>query len=180
MNHRFERQEIQAGKAFTLETCPCGAISRRYQAGRYYQLPDGAFGQHAPPCTRELKAVVAPVPRQIKAKDLKAFLTVQSPAVTEQIKPREVVQVAVKPETYLSRPGLLLSRGGPYSDAEKEVLGIAKKLTEPEATLKDALIIINVLYEDLAAAGIRSNGRQMAGRFLYSNGYTQTVKNLQA
>lgn len=42
----------------------------------------------------------------------------------------------------------------------------------------DAMLMIRILYEDLVINGINSKARQMAGRFLYSEGYQEFVKNL--
>lgn len=52
-------------------------------------------------------------------------------------------------------------------------------LTESDARLKDAYVIINLLYEEMVVAGVNSKGRQMAGRLLYSAGYAETVKQLE-
>ncbi len=47
------------------------------------------------------------------------------------------------------------------------------------AQLKDAYIIINLLYEEAVTAGLRTPGRAMAGRLLYSAGYGETVKQIE-
>lgn len=47
------------------------------------------------------------------------------------------------------------------------------------ARLKDALVIINVLFEEMVTAGMRTPGRAMAGRMLFSNGYEETVKQIE-
>jgi hypothetical protein len=52
-------------------------------------------------------------------------------------------------------------------------------IAEPDARLKDAYIIINLLFEEMVTAGMITKGRQMAGRLLYSAGYAETVKYLE-
>lgn len=46
-------------------------------------------------------------------------------------------------------------------------------IPEADARLKEALIIVHLLYEDLVGNDIRSKSRQIAGRFLYSQKYQE-------
>lgn len=47
------------------------------------------------------------------------------------------------------------------------------------AQLNDAYVILNIMYEEMAKAGLRTKGREMAGRLLYSNGYREVVKEME-
>lgn len=53
------------------------------------------------------------------------------------------------------------------------------KIDEAGARLKDAMILINLMYEDLVKHDVYSNSRRMAGRFLYSQGYEEIVKSVE-
>lgn len=53
------------------------------------------------------------------------------------------------------------------------------RMNNHEARLHEALVLINVMYEDMVVNGLRTAGRSMAGRFLYSAGYTEVVKELE-
>jgi hypothetical protein len=52
------------------------------------------------------------------------------------------------------------------------------KLTSPEARLLESLTIINLMYEDMVVNNIRTKSRDIAGRFLHSQGYSETIKQL--
>lgn len=47
------------------------------------------------------------------------------------------------------------------------------------ANLKDSLMMIRLMYEDMIKHDVNTKSREMAGRFLYSNGYDQICKELQ-
>jgi hypothetical protein len=49
---------------------------------------------------------------------------------------------------------------------------------EAKARLKESIVIIRLMYEDLVKNDIASNARRIAGGFLYSQGYEQLVKEL--
>lgn len=55
----------------------------------------------------------------------------------------------------------------------------AKRNDDLEARLKDAYVIINLLYEEAVTAGRMTTGRRMAGTLLYSAGYQEKVKELE-
>lgn len=49
-----------------------------------------------------------------------------------------------------------------------------------KARLKDSLIILRLMYEDMIKNDVNTKSREMAGRFLYSEGHDQIVKELQS
>ncbi len=54
-----------------------------------------------------------------------------------------------------------------------------QELTQKDAaTVHDLLVILNLMYEDMHKFNVKTKSRDMAGRFLYSNGYIETVEKL--
>lgn len=52
------------------------------------------------------------------------------------------------------------------------------KLSPMEAVTRDSVIIIQVMYEEMVKSGMYTKGRNMAGSFLYSQGYKTLVDEL--
>jgi hypothetical protein len=59
-------------------------------------------------------------------------------------------------------------------------LPVKSALTETEARLRDALVIIKLLYEDLVKNNVNSTARNMAGRYLYCSEHQELIKNLDS
>ena len=51
-------------------------------------------------------------------------------------------------------------------------------LTDNEARLKESIVLIRLMFEDMIKNDVVTKSREMAGRFLYSNGYAEMVKHL--
>jgi len=140
----------------------------------------------------------SPPPSPIKASDMKDLMT-----PTEDAEP---VRVKVKPEALARRKAEFQSKGLPWPphfteemkaaeiervqklvaphearyQAEQAAKRQAIPLTETEARLKDAYIILNLMYREMVEAGLQTQGRRMAGRLLYSVDYEEVVKKLES
>jgi hypothetical protein len=143
----------------------------------------------------------------IRLQDGMQFSVINGKKVSAQPAPDEPVRtsprITLKPEAILRRNEELRSKGldwPPHFTEEQkkeEIQRVAElmaphearyqvaqalkqpAIAEPDARLKDAYVIINLLFEEMVTAGINSKGRQMAGRLLYSAGYAETVKYLE-
>jgi len=138
--------------------------------------------------TNGKKVVSAPGP--IKAADLKDFIVPEAP------------RIRVKPEAIERRKAEFAGKGldwpprmtedqmaaetervrqlmAPH-EARYQAAQAMKNNGEMDARLKDAYIIINLLYQESVAAGRMTPARRMAGTLLYSAGYQEIVKKLES
>ena len=119
------------------------------------------------PETMQPRVTVKPEALARRKEELKSKGLDWPPHFTEEQKQAEISRVAE----------LMAPHEARYQaqQAVKRISGI----TEPEARLKDAYVIINLLFEEMVEAGMQTKGRQIAGRLLYSAGYAETVKHLE-
>lgn len=178
--HQFEKNHVQPGHS-VIERCECGLVSKRFASGiRHYQQADGVFKQgEAPTCTldgqRESILRVKPEVQAMRKAASKALANGEPlrspPDMTKEQQDAQVARVKKLTEPHEAR---YQARQTLKTTQERPDL-----MSEAEARLKDAYILINVLFEEIVTAGMRTPGRQMAGRLLYSAGYAEIVKNLE-
>lgn len=56
---------------------------------------------------------------------------------------------------------------------------LSKRMTQEDAIVKDAFMIIRLMYEDMINHNVATKSREMAGRFLYSQRYEEVVKAIE-
>lgn len=180
MSHRFEKKEIPEDAKYVEEICACGAKRRRYASGAwaYYDEHGAVTPFNRSICTREPGPIQKPRPATPKKieRTPKEKPTPRRPS--QQFIPGGTifdVSPEKKAERIAERENMTCGRLAP---AAAPVVAL-QNLTSAEAQMKDAYVIINLLYADLVAAGLWTRGRQMAGRLLYSAGYTETLKVLE-
>ena len=200
MRHRFNRVEIPEGRTWEWETCIyCGVQRQRHRNGVcLFRQGDGTLKPKSDPCkwkqlsvddrvtpgvpiveercaTEEgasLSLIAAPVPTYAKGtvdSGGKVFVNFGSGG--------EILPLRELPKKYADADEAVRNRR--FSPRVPTPASPPIRLTDVEARLKDAYVIIQVLYEDAVTAGLRSAGRQMAGRLLYSAGYQETIKHLE-
>lgn len=160
MYHRFIPQEIPQGKKFVIEFCVCGAASRRYTEGRFYEQTDGTYGKKPLACTRTQSLSADEVRRAGEDLAETIELPLQLPARSEGRR-FDIGKLALP--TKIGRAVVTNNR-----------------LTPIESQLLDAYIILNIMFEDMVSAGVRTQGREMAGRLLYSAGYQKALKEIES
>lgn len=205
--HSFAKKQIPEGIKFVDETCACGARRRKYASGAsaYFQADGTIMPTPTPPHIegvsderREPKepAPAEHLPRRGRPPGKRpsqnhvpggTIFAVSDEKKAERVREREkeikkvlewpASMTKEKQDAEVKRVKDLMA---PHEERyQREQLAKVGIVAEHDARLKDAYVIINLLYADLVAARIWSVGRRMAGTFLYSAGYTAYVKQIE-
>lgn len=144
--------------------------SIRLQDGMHFSVINGKRVVSASPFTNavveEPRVTVKPAPLETNQKEFTAKGLDWPPSMTKEQQDAEIKRVQE----------LMAPHEARY---QAEQAAKRNNLAEGDARLKDAYIVINLLYADLVAAGLWTPGRRMAGTLLYSACYAETVKKLE-
>lgn len=203
--HKFIKEDIQSvemsreGK-FTY-ACACGLRMVKYKSGAsaYYNF-EGKLQSTTPyECNIEYVRGYVPKKKESKTFDgivdkltVEALVEAKRPVVTFIIEEAPLVIDEKLLQKYEEvnhidegLPTLNNNHWKPLPKDDKVNI-LAEKLcnnnilTNDEARLVEAYTVINLMHEDMVKAGLRTMGRNMAGRLLYSSGYQEKVKHLES
>lgn len=91
-----------------------------------------------------------------------------SPEVPQQTNDVQLIQLQPLPAIYAETDRIVATKK------------FGRQMTQDDAIMKDALMIIKLMYEDLVIHNVASKSREMAGRFLYSQRYEEVVKAIES
>lgn len=179
MNHRYDKKDIPEGAAFIVETCRfCTAISRRYNNGfRTYYDFDGKQLAKAVACTGkppvEHLQVLSGAGIKIVGPEVRNYDYATDSHYEKLAGLKETLQQGFKrvtPEVLATQANIIHKKFTPMQRG-------APPPNQPdiEARLRDSIVLVKLLYEDLVKNNVNSQAREMAGRYLYSNGYKELV-----
>lgn len=182
--HSWDKKEIPDGELCVVQPCVnCGAISKWYETGfrQYYDI-HGKVTTSSSPCIN--RSTHTPDPAIVLT--AAAIVINRGPSSEPGIITKEVAEVIKEADE--KGPGREIPM------AEKHIghkslqttamigarHGVHTHITDPvlEAALFDSIVIMKVVFEELVKNNIYSPGREMMGRFLYSNGCSEIVKQL--
>lgn len=156
--HSFTNTPIPKGETTVIEKCikeGCTILGIRNLSGSIVHINPRdntpIYNGYRLPCTGKDKNNLT--------ERIKAINHPQLEIITKAIEKFKQITVLVRePEPILTKTGL----------------------TQEEATLKDAITIIRLMYEDIIKNKIHTHSRRIAETFLHSQNYTEVVKNIES
>lgn len=182
MRHKFTHTIIPEGQEEIIETCVngCGAKVIRDRRGRmtYISPKTGnkVSGENKPEC---VKSIVS----DLMSSDIKivpSSILKSNEAIILADPHIKLILENNKLDERIKREELVISNSKILQEIYKPKHQFANQLTQQEATLKDALTIIQVMYKDMMKNDLETNGTRMARRMLSSQGYEDVVKLIES
>lgn len=184
--HKF-KLHIETHPKGKILICECGLKMLEYENGLKAYLNDDnkirAKMPHA--CTIARSKDKNDVKRKIKPRQTQIKEQSSKPIFIPNPIPSKVVQYKEKPEVEEDIQDVVTRTPvKPITLATKSTFTTAttpfKSMTNDEARLFEAYVIINVMYEEMVKNNLRTQGRYMAGTLLYSAGYVEKIKHLES